>query len=103
MSIGVLVVDDHTMVRKGLVQLLTAAEGLDVLGEAADGEEAVARAAELRPDVVLMDLQIPRADGVTATRAIVAEGYAEVLVLTSFSDAERASINGGLVQKLFGL
>jgi DNA-binding NarL/FixJ family response regulator len=88
-SIRVLVVDDHAMVRKGLVQLLTAAEGIAVVGEAADGDEAVLRAEELRPDVVLMDLQMPKTDGVVATRGIVSEGYAEVLVLTSFSDADR--------------
>jgi DNA-binding NarL/FixJ family response regulator len=83
------VVDDHAMVRKGLVQLLSAAEGLQVVGEAADGQEAVTQTAALAPDVVLMDLQMPQMDGVRATREITAVSGAQVLVLTSFSDAER--------------
>jgi DNA-binding NarL/FixJ family response regulator len=89
MTVRVLVVDDHAMVRKGLVQLLTVVEGLEVVGEAAEGRSAVQAASELRPDVVLMDLQMPGLDGVGATREIVAAGTAQVLVLTSFSDAER--------------
>ena len=89
MTVRVLVTDDHAMVRRGLVELLSAAEGIEVVGEAANGREAVARAEELAPDVVLMDLQMPEMDGVTATRAIVAESGPQVLVLTSFSDAER--------------
>ncbi len=89
MTVRVLVVDDHAMVRSGLVHLLSAAEDIEVVGEAADGREAIARAAELRVDVVLMDLQMPEIDGVTATRAITANAETQVLVLTSFSDAER--------------
>jgi DNA-binding NarL/FixJ family response regulator len=89
MTVRVLVTDDHAMVRRGLIELLSAAEGIEVVGEAANGREAVARAGELAPDVVLMDLQMPEMDGVTATRAIVAESGPQVLVLTSFSDAER--------------
>ena len=89
MTVRVLVVDDHAMVRKGLVQLLSAAEGIEVLGEAADGNEAVRQVQELTVDVVLMDLQMPEMDGVSATRAITALGGPQVLVLTSFSDAER--------------
>ena len=89
MTVRVLVTDDHAMVRRGLIELLSAAEGIEVVGEAANGREAVARAAELSPDVVLMDLQMPEMDGVTATRAIVAASGPQVLVLTSFSDAER--------------
>jgi DNA-binding NarL/FixJ family response regulator len=87
--VRVLVVDDHAMVRKGLVQLLTVVDGLEVVGEAADGHAAVRAAADLAPDVVLMDLQMPGLDGVGATREITATGTAQVLVLTSFSDAER--------------
>ena len=89
MTVRVLVVDDHSMVRKGLVQLLSAAEGIEVLGEAADGSEAVRQVQELTVDVVLMDLQMPEMDGVSATRAITGVGGPQVLVLTSFSDAER--------------
>ena len=88
-TVRVLVVDDHTMVRMGLVQLLATAPDLEVVGEAADGVEAVARASELEPDVVLMDLQMPQLDGIGATREIVRAGTSQVLVLTSFSDADR--------------
>jgi DNA-binding NarL/FixJ family response regulator len=87
--IRVLIVDDHAVVRAGLQQLLAQADDIEVVGTAADGGQALAQARELGPDVVLMDLQMPEVDGVTATREIVAEGLAEVLVLTSFSDGER--------------
>ena len=89
MSVRVVVADDHAMVRHGLVELLSAAEGIEVVGEAANGREAVDRVGELSPDVVLMDLQMPELDGVAATRRVVAEAGAQVLVLTSFSDTDR--------------
>ncbi|UFU06866.1 response regulator [Ruania halotolerans] len=84
MTIRVLVADDHGAVRAGLRLLLEADERIEVIGEAADGETAVANARALRPDVVLMDIRMPRMDGVQATQEIVAVGSAHVLVLTTF-------------------
>ncbi len=87
--IRIVIVDDHAMLRAGLEQLLGGEADLEVVGKAASGEEAVTVVRDLRPDVVLMDLQMPGVDGVSATRAIVSEELADVLVLTSYSDAER--------------
>ena len=88
--IRVLIAEDHAVVRAGLTDLLANRADVEVVGEAADGEEAVARAVELQPHVVLMDLSMPRVDGIEATRRIAVEApLAHVVVLTSFSDRER--------------
>ena len=85
----VLVVEDHPLFRKGVVALLDAEPDLVVAGVSVSGEDAVARAAELRPDVVLMDLQLPGMSGIEATRVIVAaDPEVRVLVLTLFEDED---------------
>jgi DNA-binding NarL/FixJ family response regulator len=88
--VGVLLVDDHPMVRAGLTGLIDATDDLRVVGEASDGEAAVTSARQLEPHVVLMDISMPGVDGIAATRRLFEEGYAgAVVVLTSFSDRER--------------
>ena len=87
--IRVLVADDHPIVRAGIVGLLADADDIDVVGEAADGAEAVAQARLLRPDVVVVDLRMPVMDGVAATAEIVAGGLGRVLVLTTYESDEQ--------------
>src|SRR5690606_15591495 len=89
MTVRVLVADDQTVVREGLVLLLGLLPDAEVVGAAGDGEEAVRLAAELSPDVVLMDLRMPRMDGVEATRIIRRRHpRTEVVVLSTYSDDE---------------
>jgi len=89
-SIRVLIVDDHNVVREGLRTFLELQDGIEVAGEAADGHEAISEAERLRPDVVLMDLVMPRLDGVAAMRELRRRVPAtRVIILTSFLDDER--------------
>jgi NarL family two-component system response regulator LiaR len=91
--IRILVVDDHAVVREGLRAFLALQDGFEIVGEAADGEEALALATELEPDVILMDLVMPKLDGVSAMRELRQRGSraarAKVIVLTSFLDDDR--------------
>lgn len=83
----VVIVDDHRMVRMGLKMILRSAEEIDVVGEAQDGEEALHICARLQPDVVLMDLRLPKLDGVAATQALQhLDPVPHVLVLTAAYD-----------------
>ena len=89
-AIRVLVVDDHAVVRQGLRTFLSLQDGIEVVGEASDGREAIAAAQRLRPDVVLMDLVMPRVDGVQAMRELRDHvPGARVIVLTSFLEDDR--------------
>jgi DNA-binding NarL/FixJ family response regulator len=88
--IRVLVVDDHPVVRQGLRSFLETRVGLSVVGEAGDGEAAVAEAVRLQPDVILMDLLMPGVDGLEAiTRIRAADPEARIIVLTSFASADK--------------
>lgn len=89
-KIRILLVDDHAIVRQGLRMFMELQKDLDVVGEATDGASAVDLAAQLHPDVVLLDIAMPHMDGVEATRKILARSpQSRVLILTSFGDDER--------------
>jgi DNA-binding NarL/FixJ family response regulator len=91
MSIRVLIADDHAVVRDGLALVLSQLDGFEVVGEAATGDEAVKQSVLLRPDVVLMDIQMPGTDGVEATRQIAARApEVAVLVLSMYGDEAAA-------------
>ncbi len=88
-KITVLLADDHTVVRQGLRRLLAVETDIEVVAEAADGREAVEISNRLRPDVIVMDISMPRLNGLEATRQIIAGGWsARVLILSAFSDSE---------------
>lgn len=104
-DIRILIVDDHTVVRDGLNALLSAEPGMTVVGAAGDGEQAILLADELLPDIVLLDLVMPRLDGVQATRQIKRDHpETRILVLTSFGEdhqvfaAIKAGANGYLMK-----
>jgi DNA-binding NarL/FixJ family response regulator len=86
-TLRILVAEDHPLFRKGMISLLSSVPEFEVIGEAPTGEEAVVRAANLQPDVVLMDLQMPEVNGIEATRRILQESPSvRVLVVTLFED-----------------
>jgi DNA-binding NarL/FixJ family response regulator len=89
MTVRVLIVDDDALVRAGLTMMLDGAEGLSIVGEAADGDEVPRAVARHAPDVVLMDIRMPRVDGIAATRALHERpGAPQVIVLTTFDTDE---------------
>lgn len=101
----ILVVDDHAVVRMGLIALLETENDIAVVGEASNGEEAVGKARKLRPDLVLMDIVMPSKDGIAATSAIKAElPEVKILILTTFSSTDdiaralRAGADGALLK-----
>ena len=110
MTVRILIADDQDLVRAGLRMLLDAEDDLEVVGEAVDGEQAVAAARRLRPDVVLMDIRMPRLDGLAAARRVLEPGESapRVLMLTTFDlneyvyEALRAGASGFLLKDMPG-
>ena len=88
-TLRILIAEDHPLFRKGVISLLSSVPDFEVIGEAKTGEEAVARAADLQPDVILMDLQMPEVDGIEATRRILQQSPSvRILVVTLFEDED---------------
>jgi DNA-binding NarL/FixJ family response regulator len=88
-TIRILIAEDHPLFRKGMISLLSSVPEFEVVGEAKTGEEAVVRAAHMQPDVVLMDLQMPKVNGIEATRRILQESPSvRILVVTLFEDED---------------
>ncbi|MGW0520689.1 response regulator [Crossiella sp. NPDC003009] len=108
MTVRVLLADDHAMLRSGLRALLTTQPDLECVGEAADGRAAVAEVARLRPDVAMLDIRMPKVDGLSATEAILAapDNRTKVVVLTTYDNDEyvyralRAGASGFLLKSL---
>lgn len=105
MAIRVLLVDDQTLVRTGFRLILGSEPGIEVIGDAADGEEGVALGRRLRPDVVLMDIRMPKVDGIEATRRLIsASPETKVVILTTYDldeyvfDALRAGASGFILK-----
>ena len=102
--VSVLVADDQRLVRTGFRVILASEPDIDVVGEAADGVEAVQLAREPQPDVVLMDIRMPQLDGLEATRKVLAESRSRVVILTTFDSDEyvyealRAGVSGFLLK-----
>ena len=87
--IRILIADDHQLVRQGLIAMLSVKPGIEVVGQAKDGAEAVELANSLKPDIILMDLLMPKMNGIEATREIKAENPdARILIITSFAEDE---------------
>lgn len=106
-TVKVLIADDQTLFREGIKDVLTGEKWISVVGEAADGEEVVTLAKKLKPDVILMDIKLPKMDGISATRIIKkAEPNINILMLSSFEDeahvmdAVQAGANGYLSKML---
>src|SRR3954453_20967929 len=106
-AIRVMICDDHALFRRGLIMVLESEDGVEVVGEAEDGEEAIRRCEELAPDVVLMDVRMPRVSGIEATRAIAdAVPTTKILMLTvsdeedDLYDAVKAGATGYLLKEI---
>ena len=102
-TIKILIADDHAIVRMGLTSLLSTQVGFEVIGDAEDGEMAVQKAVELKPDVIIMDIMMPKMDGITATaeiHKILPE--AKIIILTTFgtSDGITSALNAGAIGAL---